>query len=280
MVLTGPFIKKVTALLLTLWLCGCSINSPRKRYVLAEKLWAEGQYAAAVVEFDRVTAKDPRGKLGLRALYRSASTRALFLDQPVEAIKKLQEYADAPTENPLSWEARKQIGELLFLRLEHYRDAIFHYRKMLSIQPDSPDAPMILFQIGKSYFYLWEFGDALVHYREIIRRFPKTEWAEKAAYEIGTTYYTEGEKAASGKAINKVLFQQAIDAYQKFLKDYPDSSKKAEAQFGVASCYEELDRLDEAYALFESLKQSYPSPKVITIKLTRIKERKSQRSHD
>ena len=57
-----------------------------------------------------------------------------------------------------------------------------------------------------------------------------------------------------------------------------ESTLVAEARFGIANCLEELDQLDAAYHSYEYLLNSYPSPKVIQIKLARLKERKAQRS--
>ena len=73
-------------------------------------------------------------------------------------------------------------------------------------------------------------------------------------------------------------YQEAIDAYQKFLKAHPGSALAPEAQFGIASCLKELDQLDAAYHQYEALRGTYPSPKVIEVKLARIRERKMQRS--
>ncbi|MGZ3687127.1 MAG: hypothetical protein ACXVBW_02430, partial [Bdellovibrionota bacterium] len=60
------------ALAAFLGLTACSVDSAKNHYVLAEKLWSDRKYQASVSEFEKVTAKDPHGKLGLQALYRAA----------------------------------------------------------------------------------------------------------------------------------------------------------------------------------------------------------------
>ena len=57
----------------------CGLNSSKSEYVMAEKLWTEGRYKAAVLEFEKVYNRDPKGKLGRQALFRAAMTRAYFL---------------------------------------------------------------------------------------------------------------------------------------------------------------------------------------------------------
>lgn len=259
---------------------GCSVENAKKHYVLAEKLWYDGKYGASVVEFDKVTAKDPNGKLGMQALYRSALTQALFLNEYVEATKKFLTYADQAGDTSMGWEAQKQVGDLLFSKLEHYDQAISHYQRMLQRKPDAPEAPDLLYRIAKSKFYLWEFDEAIATYRDLIHKYRKHPLAERAAYEIGLTYFTRGEQRPSGNSTGsgKEAYQDAIDAYEAFIKQYPESALVPEARFGIANCLEELDQLDAAYHSYEALQNTYPSPKVIQIKLARIRERKAQRS--
>ena len=50
--------------------------------------------------------------------------------------------------------------------------------------------------------------------------------------------------------------------------------QKALANFAKASCYEELDDLDKAYELFSEIKDNYPTPSVVELKMQKIKRRK------
>jgi TolA-binding protein len=147
------------------------------------------------------------------------------------------------------------------------------------------EAPEFQFRIAKSHFFLWHFADAIQAYETLIKSYPQTPWAEKASYEIGVTYFTRGEQhagrgglASMSLARDSDVYQEAIDAYEKFLKKYPNSELAPQARFGIAACLEEMDQLDAAFHAYEALRASYPSPKVIEIKLARIRERKAQRS--
>lgn len=266
------------AVVLGLAVAGCTVNSAKNRYILAEKLWTDGNYAASVTEFERVVAKDPRGKLGLQALYRAAMTQSVYLSQYENAVRKFRAFIEISGDPNLNWEAQKQIGEILFTKTEQYENAIRHYRALVKLRPDAPEVPEFLYRIGKSHFYLWQFDDAIATFRDLVKRFPATLQGEKSAYEIGLSHYTRGEHNPGGQGPAAESYQEAMDAYQSFIRAYPKSVWVPEAKFGIASCLEELDQLDAAYHQFESLLQTYPSPKVIRIKLTRIRERQSQRS--
>lgn len=256
---------------------GCTLDSARSRYLLAEKLWTEGKYEAAVTEFEKVTQRDPKGKLGMQALVRGASTQTLFLDEHIEAVEKFKAFTKISPDKDAGWSADKQIGEILFAKLKRYDEAINHYRALLNARRDSEDTPLFLYRIAESHFYLWEFEEAAERYREVAKRFPNHPLGVRSAYEIGVALYTSGEQTPGGDGPGMGAYREAIEAYRRFIKTYPDSEWVPEARFGIAACLEELDRLDEALNEYEKIGENYPSPKVIRIKITRLKQRMAQR---
>jgi TolA-binding protein len=265
-----------------LLLCACGANTAKKNYVLAEKLWTDKKYAAAVTEFDKVYQKDPHGKLGLQALYRSATTESIFLSEYSEAIKRFRLFVDRRGDDADGlaslWDAEKQIGELLYSKTEQYDQAIVLYEKLIKQAPTSDEVPEFQFRIAKSHFFLRQFDQAVQKYQEIESKFPQSPLAEDAAYEIGLTQFTRGEQHPGGAGPGMGSYQTAIESYQRFIKKYPASPRTPEARFGIASCLEELDQIDAAYLIYQSLLSTYPAPKVIQIKLVRLRERKAQRS--
>lgn len=272
-----------TFALFILLAAACGLTGTKKQYVLGEKLWADGNYAAAVAEFDRVYGHDPHGELGLQALYRAATTQAYFLSQYSDAVRKLGVFAQLTPDKDAAWNAKVQIGEILLTKMALYPEAISQYRSMLAERPSHPDAALYMFRIAQAQFFMLNFNDALQTYSELIKAYANSPYAERAMYEIGMTYFTRGEQHPNqphkSKFTNNDSYQDAIDAFERFLKKYPESKWAPQAKFGIASCLEEMDQLDAAYNAYEALKYTYPSPNVITIKLVRIRERKAQRSH-
>ena len=264
---------------LLLGLSSCSAGSAKNHYILAEKLWNESKYPAAVSEFEKVISKDPRGKLGQQALFRAASTQSLFLAKYPEAVQKFKAYAEIAGDTPSAWEAERQIGDIFFLKLQHYEDAIVQYQGLITRKPVSPDVPEFKFRIAKSHFYLRHFDQALSAFRELKSKYPLSPWAEKAEFEIGVTAFTRGEQHPGGRGPGMEAYHEAMDDFQRFIRVHPESPLNVQSRFWIASCLEELDQLDAAQQAYEDLRKTYPSPNVIEIKLARIRERKSQRNH-
>ncbi len=271
--------RTLLALVLVIQTVGCTGQTVKNRYIFAEKLWSDQQYAAAVAEFEKVAVRDPQGQLGLQALFRAAMTQTLYLAQYPEAIQKFSRLAENSKNPEMAWESQLQIGEILYAKTEQYDQAIQHYNKLLQLRPQTPEAAEFIFRIGKAHFFRWEFSEAISSFEELMKKYPTHPLAEKALYEIGMSQFTRASQTAqSGETTPQFTFQQAIDTFNRFIKQYPSSSTSVLAKFGIASCLEEMDQLDAAYTQYEAIKSEYPAPEVIQVKLMRIKERKAQRS--
>jgi TolA-binding protein len=276
----GQFkLRAVVLLILNLASQGCSVDSVKNRYLLAEKLWADGNYQAAVTEFDRVSRRDPEGNLGRRALLRSAMTQTLFLNEHSEAQKKLEHLIEQEGDSDLAWEARKQIGEVLFSRLENHRASIKHYQSLVAARPRAQEVAEFLFRIGMSNFQGWAFDQALLFFDRVQNEYPGTEWAEKSAYQSAMVWLTRGEQRPGPifLARGRDVYQQAIAGFDRFLMRFPNTNLRSQAIFGKAVALEELDQLDLALIEFEKIQNTYPTPQVVQIRMFRLRERLARR---
>jgi TolA-binding protein len=274
-------IRRITVFAVFLLLqVSCSVDSVKNRYLLAEKLWSEGSYAAAVLEFDRVSRRDPDGDLGRRAMLRSAMTQTLFLKEHTEAIRKFARIVEREGDSELGWEAQKEIGEILFSRQENWSEALSHYQQLLKRRPDASEAPVFQYRIAKSYLNRWAFDPALEAFDTVISKWPGSALAAEAMMDRGTVWLIRGEQRPGDLYANrgKEVYREAIRNFDSFLKAYPDHKRAPEAVFGMASAFEELEQLDQALILYERIQESYPVPQSVQIKLHRLKERQARRS--
>ena len=251
----------------------CAVDPAKRHYILAEKLWADGKHKIAVKEFEKVVAVDPKGRLGLQARYRAAMTYSLFLDNHTAAIQHFRTYILGISNRNKAWEAKKAIGNILYERIHNYEEAIRHFDLMIEERPLAREIPEILHRKGRAHFLLREFDKSISAYRRLLKTFPRSEMAENAAYEVGLTFYTRGEQNPRKGEPGSLSYQNAIDAFQIFIKNFPDSTRIAEAKFGIGSALEELDQLDAAIHQYEEIIETYPSPNVVKIKITRIEQR-------
>lgn len=74
-------------------------------------------------------------------------------------------------------------------------------------------------------------------------------------YEAAQLSYAEAQQTKK-TAPRKIAYESSQRLFQRFLKAFPHDQRRNEAQFYIASCYQELDQPEEAFALFKKLANS------------------------
>lgn len=251
----------------------CTSSTAKNAYVFAEKLWSEGKYAAAVVEFDKVTQKDPKGRLGLQALYRSAMTQTLFLEQHADALVKFEKYIQQGGQPDTIWSAQKQIGEIYFDRMKNYPRAIQYYEALLEQRPNVPEAAEFLYRVGLCKHRIWDFDGAVEEFTKLRSRFPQSEWAERALFGIAQAQMSDGERKNEQLGKGAESFKKAIQSFELYLKLYTQSTRVPEAKFLLASCYEQIDQYASALERLKEIEAIYPVPGVVPLKVARLEKK-------
>jgi tetratricopeptide (TPR) repeat protein len=256
--------------LVALMACSCTIQSSlSNRYLTAEKLWTEKKYSAAVAEFDRIVKESPNSAIGLQALWRSAMTRTLFLNDQEEAIKAFETYLERASSSELAPEAQKEIADIYFSKLGQHRKAIDYYSKLLQSKKFSTDdEAMFSYRIARSNFLSNRILHSIELNEDLIAKYSKSPHALKAKSDLANSWYALGDSEKLGYAKALKLFQEVAS-----LTRGKDEMNYVEAIFGEASTMEEMDQLEEAYSLFKTLENHYPAPNVIKIKMMRLEER-------
>ncbi len=247
--------------------------------MLAEKLWQEKNYVAAVGEYEKVVQKDPSSDTGIEAAYRAATTQTLFLNEHIGALRKLNRLIEVNRDHRLAHGANRLIGEILFTKLEQYEQAIQHYEKMLISYPTDPSRDEYTYRIGKAQFHLLKFDDSIRTFRLVTEKYSGTESAKLALFSIGVSNQTKGHQLQSKEVkLAQEAFKRAVTDYEEFIKKFPTDPLRLDAKFEIGNCLEELENVDAAYEAFESILAEYPNRSVVEMKLRRIRERKKQKN--
>ena len=236
---------------------GCSSSTAKGRFLSAEKHWNEGEYSAAVSEFEKVAQKDPQGLLGIQALFRAASTQADYLQQFEPAIRKFERVAENTLAPELAQESKIRISEILLNRIQDYGRAIQQLDRIMEIDP-----PKFLYQKAKANFYLQKFDRTILSLTLLQKKYPRSTWSIPGELLMAQTVFTRGNQ-----------FEQALQQFRTFLKRHPGDPLQVEAKFWIAASLEELDQLDASLQGYEAIAGEYPAPEVIRIRITRIRDR-------
>jgi tetratricopeptide (TPR) repeat protein len=257
----GPFGALFLCALLSGSLSACNANSPETKFVLAEKLLEDRKYDAAITEFQAIVDKSPNSNMGLQAQLKVAEIQHLYLGHAPQAIEAYQEFLKRNKDENKRREVEKTMADLQFQSFEDYDQAIASYSKLVKENSERKEGEELMFRLGRSFFMKSKFEDAIKMFQYQKERFPSGFFFWKAELEIGNSLSAKG---ACGEAIKQ--FDKVIAGAPKDLQVL--------ASFGKAACFEEQDDLDQAYELFSAIRDDYPAPTVVELKMQKIKRRK------
>jgi TolA-binding protein len=257
-------------LLLLLGLSGCTAQSSvSNHYLTAEKLWSEKNYPASVAEFERVVREAPDSAIGLQALWRASMTQSLFLNEPQKALKGFESFIQRAANSELAPQAQLEVGEILFTRTAQFSKAAEHYSKLLlSPKFRAEDRAMFHYRVARSHFQMHRIRKSIEGYERTLAEYPNSPWAEKARFDLGSAWYALGDH-------DRGAFPKALKIFQELKEKTRGRHHRlhVESIFNEAATLEELDKLEEAHALFQSIEGDYPAPNVIRIRMSRLSER-------
>ncbi len=255
--------KIVSILFILFTLTACNINSSQNQFELAEQLFKDKKYEGAAHEFQKIFEKDQGSTLGLESLYRVATIRHLYTKEPLIALKAYERLLEKTKNKEFSFRVRKIVAAMYFEKFENYRLAIRNYKILLKDFSSKVEKDFFLYRIARSFFLLSMFDNSIKVFSRLAKLYPESKYAKKSKLAIANAMSSNGN------------CKYAVKQYKKLLKNEKQSEEQRSfISFGLASCYEELDNLDKAYDLFAGIKNTYPVPSVVMLKMKKIKRRK------
>lgn len=125
----------------------------------------------------------------------------------------------------------------------------------------------VQYYLAEAHFYLKEYIIAADEYSRLIRLYPKSQWADDAEYKIGYCYFKLSPKAS----LDQKYTHQAIENFQRFLEDFPNSelvpkaekmlktcrTKLAKKEYKAGELYRRLNNYTAALVYFNSVLENY-----------------------
>jgi len=135
---------------------------------------------------------------------------------------------------------------------------------------NSPGLPFIdeaQFLLAESHSHLKEYILAADEYQRLTRFYPRSQWVDDAQFKIALSSY----KLSPKPALDPKYTIQAVQQFQRFLEDYPNSdlvpeaeellqecrTKLAEKEFKSAVLYRKMQNYSSALVYFDSVLDNY-----------------------
>lgn len=254
--------KNIKFILLIFFISACTSQGLESHHHLAENLFFQGKYKASIKEFDRIILKDPTGEFGIKSLKRKALIEEVYLNDYYMALKSYFLLLERLKDKNHLTEVNKKIANIYFSKMQDYFKAAKHYGALFESNSDHPKADFYGYRLGRSLFMLSQFDDAMKVFNYIEKKYKKSFYYKKARLEIGNILSVRGK------------CEKALKVYSSIVNEIKEKDILVEAKLGIAHCYEALNKLDEAYKILTEIKENYPSPEVISLKIDEIKKRK------
>ncbi len=118
----------------------------------------------------------------------------------------------------------------------HYLDAKTQFQVIVVSGGGSAIADEAQFYLAECYFHLKDYVTAVAEYQRLIRMYPNSPWVDDAQFKVGLSYY----KLSPKPGLDQEFTHKAIEAFQIFLEDYPDSDLRPQAEEYLRKCREKL----------------------------------------
>jgi TolA-binding protein len=136
--------------------------------------------------------------------------------------------------------------------------AIGEYRRFLQAFPQSKQADVARFRMGRSHARLGRAREAEAEFAVVFRQFPQSAFRARAGYSLAQAQRAGGRHLQAAKTL-----QDLID-----LPPPPDL--EATAWYALADSLMELENLQAALNTFERVRRSYPDSPVYSLTLLRL----------
>lgn len=115
---------------------------------------------------------------------------------------------------------------------EDYHDALAAFTTLKERYPYSRYAILAELKVGDAHFYRKEYPEAVAAYEDFIHLHPKNEAIPYVLYQIGASYYEQ----LLTEDRDQTPTYQAILAFQRLLKEHPDSAYASKARESILDC--------------------------------------------
>ncbi len=244
-------------------------------YWLGEAHYQAGAKAAAMAAYRESLEIAPQGEYAAYALYSIAMIeRETDATATVATFNKL---LDKFPDSPLAPDALYRLGES-YQKLGKPKEATSHYQRVVTKYPDSEFAPHALAAVGQVQLAQKKFAEASETFLSVAERFPESPIAPDAGLQAADALFAakdyagaaalyakaaadkDNPHAATARYFEGVAYQldggkgqQAIAAFEEFVKRHPDHALTAKAYVRLAAFHYVAGRFEEAVAAYEKV---------------------------
>lgn len=218
-------------------------NLAQKKFPEAESIFKEAEAIAR------------EKNIGLDNVLLGEASLLSELNQDQESLAKYEELISTFADSSLIWDAHLGKANILYKQAK-YPEALAAYEQLLSDLSWQEEFSDLL---EKTYFgmawtnlKLGRMKESIKQFQNIIDRTPEKIVKFNALNQLADVYQSAGQ------------FKEAMDIYDRLLKEFPDSLYTDYIQFQLAITLLKMQNYDAAILALQSLRLNYPQSKFIS----------------
>lgn len=207
----------------------------------AGEAWDSGNYKLAAEEYERYLERDPTSEKASEARFQLANIYYFKLQRYDQARANYSAFLERNPTHSNAQTARERLAEVLGEMGRSY-EAIAEYENLNA--QDGNERRRIRMRIADLYFAQRNYSQALTEYEKVIEKVPYDELSEQAYLREASVYHIERSQ-----------YQQALPVYQMLASASSDTKVRVRALYGLADCYAGLYQFDEAIKTLRAIKE-------------------------
>ena len=227
----------------------------------------ERKFYNAIEYYMSFAYKHPEHPRAPEALFEIGNIQQLMLGETDKAIETYRKLVASYAINVYTIQAQRRIADIFKNNYSNYRQALTEYDKLIRAVPADKDAPAVQYEIADCYTLLHEYDQADLEYQALIEKYPAYENMEQVYFKKANNAYISGK------------YDKAIEDYQKILQLFPETKFKTDVLFGLGSSYDEMEDFDQAKNFYAQVKDTYPTPRVVEIRMQGLEKRRQKKSY-
>jgi tetratricopeptide (TPR) repeat protein len=244
---------------------GC--GSPEATIEAASALRQRGQPKAALARLQKLLASlgegplpAPQAAVRLKALRAAGDVAYLELGDYAGAIAYYRRIISLQPGSPEALQARAIIGDIFRDRFQDRQAAIAQYADIAATE--APQAPAFQLRVAREYLELGNADQARAEARTLRERWPASVEADEAQLLTAQAWVLDHHD------------EEALRAFQALIDRRPAPGLVARAQEGKAGVYAQLGKFDRALELYGLALPLHPNPQAILTNIEAVRRRK------
>lgn len=258
--------RRLSFILLSVLTCsGCTFSLDWIRQFRAQQAIVRQDYASALPILNQIVIQQPESDRALSAARqgaRVAHLEAKNYEQAVRFYKHLVLKSPDPEERK---SAQRFIAQIYFENLQDFDQAVIEYEKLLKLENTREEKFRYRLNLAKSHFNLNNLDQALNELNHLL---------EKDSAGAGEGLYEIKMLKANILVANRRL-PEAAQQFGEIIKEFPERSAKENVALNQVVVYEELKDFTKAIQVLESMRENYPNPEFLNLRIERLRERQA-----